>query len=325
MNTEKEYDVVALGELLIDFTNNGISSQGNTIMEVNPGGAPCNVLSMLNKLDRRTAFIGKVGDDMFGHMLADTVKEQGIDISGISFDTTVNTTLAFVHTKSNGDRSFSFYRNPGADMMLRVADVDTDIVKNTKIFHCGTLSMTDKEVRDATKYAVDTAVGAGALISFDPNYRPLLWDDPNQAKEAMWYGIGVCDILKISDDEIEFLTGKNDIDEGIAVIRKKSSARLICATMGANGSIAYYGDIRVSVPAFVAGKVIETTGAGDTFMGCLLDGVLDKGLNNLSSDVLTQILRFANEAASIVTTRRGALKVMPTRVEVENVIIREKI
>lgn len=171
----KKYDVTALGELLIDFTENGISGQGNPIYEANPGGAPCNVLAMLAKLERKTAFIGKVGQDIFGNRLKEIVAETGIDISNLVTDKDVRTTLAFVETFPDGDRDFSFYRNPGADMMLREDEVNEDILRDTKIFHFGTLSMTHEEVRRATKKAVETAKAAGAVLSFDPNLREPLW------------------------------------------------------------------------------------------------------------------------------------------------------
>ena len=170
----EKYDVVALGELLIDFTDNGFSAQGNTVFEANPGGAPCNVLAMLSKMGRKTAFIGKVGKDIFGSRLCEVLTEVGIDTSNLVFDEEVHTTLAFVKNFADGDRDFSFYRNPGADMMLTVSDLNADIIKNTKIFHFGTLSMTHEGVREATKAAVSLAKEHGALISFDPNLRPPL-------------------------------------------------------------------------------------------------------------------------------------------------------
>ena len=178
-------DVVALGELLIDFTENGVSSQGNQIFEANPGGAPCNVLAMLNKLGKKTAFIGKVGNDQFGTLLRKTLNEVGIDTSNLFTDDEVNTTLAFVHTLADGDREFSFYRNPGADMMLREDEIDEAFLSQAKIFHFGTLSMTQDEVRAATKKAVKSAKQSGALISFDPNLREPLWSSLELAKEQM--------------------------------------------------------------------------------------------------------------------------------------------
>lgn len=308
---DKKYDVVALGELLIDFTENGLSSQGNPLMEANPGGAPCNVLAMLKRFGHEVAFIGKVGNDSLGHMLADTAKEVGIDISGLYFDDEVHTTLAFVHTAKDGDRSFSFYRNPGADVMLKESEVPLDLIKSSRIFHFGTLSMTHEEVEKATKKAIDTAKEEGLLISFDPNLRPPLWDTLERAKEKMAYGMTKCDILKISDNEIQFFTGEEDIVKGVEKIRSEYNIPLVFATMGGDGSMAFYKDIQVFGKPYVTDKTIETTGAGDTFMGCVLHGVLENGMDNLTEDKLSEIIDVANRAASVITTRRGALRVMP--------------
>ena len=316
----KNYDVTALGELLVDFTMNGMSAQQNQLFEANPGGAPCNVLAMLQKLGRKTAFIGKVGNDSFGKMLKDTVNRLGINTENLLMDDKVPTTLAFVHTASDGDRSFSFYRNPGADMMLRAEEVSTGLIADSKIFHFGSLSMTDQIAEEATKTAVEAAKNAGALISFDPNLRPPLWDSLDRAKEKIQYGLEQCDILKISDDEIEFLTGTDDIDEGIEQIRKKYDIRLVCATMGKRGSKAYYQDIRTECATFLGVKTIETTGAGDTFMACVLDAVLRIGLDSLDDRSLFEMLEFANAASSIITTRKGALKVMPEKSEILKLI-----
>lgn len=316
----KKFDVVALGELLIDFTENGLSPQGNPLLEANPGGAPCNVLSMLQKLGKKTAFIGKVGNDNFGEMLTEVVKQQGIDVSNLSVDKEVNTTLAFVHTKEDGDRSFSFYRNPGADMMLRSEDIDDSMLADTNIFHFGTLSMTEEKVAETTKAAVAKAKEAGALISFDPNLRPPLWKSLDDAKVKMWYGISQCDILKISDDEIEFLTGTSDIDEGIAKICEFKKPVLVCATMGKAGSIAYCNGHRVFGAPFVREDTIETTGAGDTFMACVLNAVCEHGLEAMGETELKEMLKIANAASSIITTRKGALKVMPSKEEVMQVL-----
>ena len=171
----KTFDVVALGELLVDFTENGLSAQGNPLLEANPGGAPCNVLSMLQNLGKKTAFIGKVGADALGQMLIQAVRNQGINTDNLLVDDTVHTTLAFVHTDKDSDRSFSFYRNPGADMMLRWDEVHEDMLADTKIFHFGTLSMTDEHIEKVTKKAVEKAKSEDVLISFDPNLRPPLW------------------------------------------------------------------------------------------------------------------------------------------------------
>lgn len=310
------FDVVALGELLIDFTENAVSENGNPILEANPGGAPCNVLSMLQKLGNRTAFIGKVGEDNFGHMLRDVVSEQGIDVSGLVFDTEVPTTLAFVHTAPDGDRSFSFYRNPGADVMLTEKDVPREIIEDSQIFHFGTLSMTHTASGNATKKAIRIAREKGLIISFDPNLRPPLWKSLEDARQAMRFGFANCDILKISDDEILFYTGESDITKGVEKINEEFDIRLICATMGKHGSMAFYKGTSVMELPFLNDKTIETTGAGDTFMGIVLHNVLSRGLEKLTVEDLHYILKMANAGASIITERRGALRVMPTKTEI---------
>lgn len=318
---EKRFDVVALGELLIDFTQNGMSGQGNPLFEANPGGAPCNVLAMLKKLGKTCAFIGKVGSDMFGRSLRDTVASVGIDTGSLLFDQSIPTTLAFVQTFENGDRDFSFYRSPGADMMLTADEIPGDVVESAKIFHFGTLSMTHDAVREATKKAVRIARENGALISFDPNLRPPLWSSMEDAKAQMEWGLSQCDILKIADNEIEFLSGSSDFDEGAAFLKKAyPNIRLINITAGADGSYSFYADRRVFVPAFRLGGTIETTGAGDTFCASVLSYVIENGIDGLTSDHLTQMLRFANAAAYLVTTKKGALLSMPEREEVERIL-----
>lgn len=317
---KKKYDVVALGELLIDFTDNGVSAQGNTIFEANPGGAPCNVLAMLQKLGHSTAFIGKVGKDIFGAKLKGVLEEVGIDVSGLVTDEAARTTLAFVQTFADGDRDFSFYRNPGADMLLEEEEVDEALLKHCRIFHFGTLSMTHKGVRRATKKAIQTAKEHGALISFDPNLRPPLWESLEDAKKQAAYGLGKCDILKISDNEIQWFTGEQDYDKGIEKLQKQYKIPLIVLSMGKDGSRAYYKDMRVEKPAFIQEHTIETTGAGDTFGGCCLHYLLTHGLAHLKKENLEEMLTFANAAASIITTRKGALRVMPSSGEVEEFI-----
>lgn len=312
----KKYDVTALGELLIDFTENGKSSQGNPLFEANPGGAPCNVLAMLAKLGHKTAFIGKVGNDFFGEQLRTAIKEAGIDDTGLCTDEKIHTTLAMVHTYPDGDRDFSFYRNPGADMMLKKEEISSDLIANSRIFHFGTLSSTHEGVREATRYAIDLAKKAGCIISFDPNLRPPLWKSLDDAKREIEYGLTKCDVLKISDNEVEFLFGTTDYDKGAALIREKYNIPLVCITLGKEGSRVYYKDLRVEVAPFLQENTIETTGAGDTFCASMLNYVLDHGLTDLTEENLTEMLTFANGAASLITTKKGALRVMPSREEV---------
>ena len=307
MSIEKKIDVTALGELLIDFTQNGLSEQGNNLFEANPGGAPCNVLAMLNKAGKKTAFIGKVGNDMFGRLLKSKTEGEGIDMSGLEMDDEIHTTLAFVEKLPNGDRDFSFYRNPGADVML-----------TAKIFHLGTLSMTHDTVEKATLKALEIAKAAGCLISFDPNLRPPLWSSEEKAKEKIAFGLTQCDILKISDNEITFMTGEEDLDKGIHKIIDQYHIPLVFATFGPDGSKAYCGGKEVYEAGFLNPNTIETTGAGDTFCASALLHVLKYGIEGLDNEEhLHELLTFANAAASLVTTKKGALCVMPTVDQVE--------
>lgn len=319
--TNKKYDVVALGELLIDFTENGLSEQGNPLLEANPGGAPCNVLSMLQKLGDKTAFIGKVGNDGFGHLLTKAVQEQGINTTGLVHDNDVHTTLALVLKKENGDRDFAFYRNPGADMNLKEEEVDESLIASSSIFHFGTLSLTDESVKNATQKAVKVAKENGLTITFDPNLREPLWRSLEEAHEQVAWGLQQADVVKISDNEITWFTGMDNYDEGIAFLQKEyPNLKLICLSMGGDGSKAVYRDIHVAYPAFLQEATIETTGAGDTFCACMIHTVLENGIDHLDEEKLKEMLKFANAAASLVTTKKGALRVMPTKEEVETFI-----
>lgn len=318
---EKLYDVVGMGELLIDFTMNGQSEQGNNMFEACPGGAIPNVLSMLSKLGRKTAYIGKVGNDQFGRLLGDTLEEVGIDRTGLVVDEEVNTTLAFVHTFPDGDREFSFYRKPGADMMLATEEVNYDLIRQAKVFHLGTLSMTSEPVLSATKKALEVAKEAGCMITFDPNLRPPLWKSLDDAKAAMEYVFPYCDVLKISDNEIQFVSGKEDYDEGIQYLQEKYEIPLILLTMGKDGSRAYYKGMRVERKGFVV-KAIETTGAGDTFCGCSIHGILTHGFENLTEEVLGNIITYANAGAALITLKKGAIRSMPSPAQIDELMAR---
>ena len=316
----KQFDVTALGELLIDFTGSGLSSQGNYLLEANPGGAPCNVLAMLTKLGKKTAFIGKVGDDFLGRHLKDVVEAVGIDTRNLKLDDQVHTTLAFVHTYPDGDRDFSFYRNPGADMNLRAEEIDEELIAQSKIFHFGSLSLTHPGVREATKKALRIAREQGCLISYDPNLRPPLWDSLEEAKEQIAFGMTQCHILKISDNEIQWFTGEEDFDAGIRILQETYHIPLILLSMGREGSRAYYKGMKVEAAPFLQENTIETTGAGDTFCACVINYVLEHGLDELTAQDLQAMLRYANAAASLITTRKGALRVMPSREDVEQLL-----
>lgn len=317
----KKFDIVALGELLVDFTQNGMSEQTNPLYEANPGGAPCNVLSMATRLGSKTAFIGKVGKDNFGKMLKQTICDIKIDTSGLVIDDKIHTTLAFVSVDENGDRDFSFCRNPGADMMLSSDELNTDILENAKIFHFGTLSMTSEIVKNATKKAIEISKKNGSLLSFDPNLRKPLWDSLNDAKESIWYGISVCDILKISEDELLFITDEKDIEKAVKIIRDKyPKIKIIFVTLGKDGSMFFYKEHKDYCPTFTDVKTIDTTGAGDTFCGCMLHYLSQNDIDNLNIEDLHQMLRFANGASSLITTKKGSLKVMPSIDDINKLI-----
>lgn len=313
----KQYHVTALGELLIDFTENGLSNQGNYLMEANPGGAPCNVLAMLQKMGKKTAFIGKVGNDFLGKHLKRVVEEVGIDTRNLKLDEDVHTTLAFVHTYADGDRDFSFYRNPGADMNLRSDEIDAELIAQSEVFHFGSLSLTHPGVREATKKALQVAKDNGCLITYDPNLRPPLWKTLDEAKEQIGFGMQWCDVMKISDNEIQWFTGLEDFDEGIQVLQETYHIPLILLSMGKEGSRAYYRGMKVEAKPFLQKNTIETTGAGDTFCACVINYVLEHGLQNLTEENLREMLTFANAAAALITTRKGALRVMPEKADVE--------
>lgn len=317
--SEKQFDVTALGELLVDFTQGADSAQGNPTFEANPGGAPCNVLAMLQKLGNKTAFIGRVGNDMFGRMLKRRACEQGIDMTGLEMDNEIHTTLAFVEKLPDGDRDFSFYRKPGADIMISREDVlaHKDIIASSRLFHFGTLSMTDDICEGATLEALSVARENGLIVTFDPNYRAPLWSSVEKAREKIRFGMKNCDVMKISDNEIELMTGERDIDRGVQKILDEYHIPLVLATLGPDGAKAFYRGKTVYAAPFRNPKTIETTGAGDTFCACALHFVLEYGLDQLNEEKLVHLLTFANAAASLITTRKGALAVMPSREEVE--------
>lgn len=315
--------VTALGELLIDFTPAGISEQGNILFERNPGGAPANVLACISKLGGRTAFIGKVGDDMFGHYLSDTLRKYNIDTTGLKFCTESKTTLAFVQLDQSGDRSFSFYRNPGADTMLLPSDINYDLIRNSRVFHFGSLSLTDEPAKSATLAALKFAKENKCIISFDPNLRPPLWKSLSHAYEEITSVIGFSHILKISEEELEFITGKKDLEEGSAQLYNLYGIPVILVTKGAKGCFFRLKDKTGSRPAFSVCKTIDTTGAGDAFLGGFLFSLLSRNMGSLAElnlNLLEQFTEFANAVASISTERKGAIPAMPTLGQVKELL-----
>lgn len=305
------YDVVALGELLIDFAPIGTSELGNPCFEANPGGAPCNVLAMLAKLGHKTAFIGKVGADIHGKRLKYVIQDSGINTSGLVVDPNADTTLAFVQLDDKGERDFSFFRRPGADTMLTINELDVWSIQNTRIFHFGSLSLTNQPARGATQKAVKLAKEVGAIISFDPNLRPPLWPSMEDAKEQIMWGCALCDVLKLAKEELEFLTSR-DIANGVDILlRQFPNLKMVFVTDGKNGATAFSGEFKQTCPTYLEVKTVDTTGAGDTFMGCCLHCILENGLEDWTEEKLNKLLRFANAAASLVTTKKGAICAMP--------------
>lgn len=312
------YDIVALGESLIDFAPAGQNELGMPCFSQNPGGAPANVLAMASKLGGSTAFIGKVGADKFGRFLRRSMEDAGICCDGLQEDPAIPTTLAFVQLDEHGDRSFSFYRNPGADIMLRPEEVPDSLLCQCRIFHFGSVSLTDEPCRSTTLQSAHRAKDAGALISYDPNYRPFLWKDSEQAKKGILEALPLVDILKVSDEELVFLTGQADLWCGMTQLLRLGPAAVF-VTRGEKGvcftTPAGSGDI----PAFQV-PAIDTTGAGDAFWGALLSQIPGKGrsaLNELSLTDWEHICRLANAAGGLTTTAKGAIPAMPDLAKIQ--------
>lgn len=314
---QREYDVIALGELLVDFNALHSNDFDSVVYESNPGGAPCNVLAMLSNLQKRTAFIGKVGDDFLGHALQQRIVRMGISTEGLSKDKKRNTTLAFLNDSKTYPHQYLFYRNRTADMNLDEGDVDADMLSRTRIFHFGSLSFTHKRCRKATRKAIKAAKSKHRLISFDPSYRPVLWPGEEEARKWMLYGCSVCDILKVEASELAFITQQTTIQNGVDFLQKHYSISLILVTSGEAGSQAFMGNRKVYQEAFLTNRTIDTTGAGDTFLGCCLAYILEQGME-LSDHQLQEMLFRANAAASLETTRKGAIRAMPTQAELED-------
>ena len=319
------YDVTAVGELLIDFTPAGLSGQGQPLFEQNPGGAPANVLAALSRLGRRTAFIGKVGQDFFGDYLAGVLAQAQIACDGLLRDPSCRTTLAFVHLDPNGDRSFSFYRNPGADLMLRPEEIPEATVRDCRIFHFGSVSMTGDPARGATRHALELARRAGRLVSYDPNLRLPLWSSPEDARQVILAVLDRVDVLKISEEELTFLTGLTDLEQGARWFFDRAPLQLLLITRGAKGAYGATRRAQASHPAFDV-QTIDTTGAGDAFTGAVLHRLLKRGKDpgRLTAEELESDLAYANAAGSLATTRTGAIPALPTEREIQNCLTRTR-
>lgn len=312
------YDVAALGELLIDFTCLSTDADGYPTMAAHPGGAPANYLAALTKFGAKTAMIGKVGNDAFGRLLIKTLKGTGIDTRGMLVSDDVFTTLAFVTLDDSGDREFSFARKPGADTQLRFDEIDLSVIDASKVLHFGTLSMTNEPARDATYKAVEYAAGHGKLISFDPNLRKPLWDDLDEAKRQMLWGLRHADVVKISDEETEFLFGIAP-EEAAKHIIDSFGVRLVYVTCGAEGCFYRTKTASGFVKALSGIAVKDTTGAGDIFGGSAMYGLLRAGgvPEKLTAEELENIVSFACASAGLSTTKAGGISSVPELIEVE--------
>ena len=308
-----KYDVVALGELLIDFASRSVSSIGYPTMEALPGGAPANFLAALTKYGYRTAFLGKVGEDTFGKLLVGTVKEAGIETTGIVMDPKVFTTLAFVTFSSDGDRSFSFARKPGADTCLTWEEVDKKLIDEAKVFHFGTLSLTDEPVRTTTQKCVAYAKEQGKLITCDPNLRKPLWRSEEEAKEQILWSLNQADVVKISDEEVAFLWNCSP-EEGADKLLREFGVSLAMVTLGPKGCLMKTANAACSVASPKVSPV-DTTGAGDIFGGSAVSRLLELGkpIAELTEEDLRFIGGFASTAASLSTEHPGGIPSIPEK------------
>jgi fructokinase len=320
-------DITAIGEILIDFTPAGVNGQGIPLFSQNPGGGPGNMLAMYATLGGKAAFIGKTGNDRFGDFLQDALKRAGIDTCGVVRSGTVNTTLAFVHLDQSGDRSFSFYRNPGADIMLDAAEIDSGLIEAAGHFHLSGVSLTGNPSRSAVYHALDIAVTHGKTVSYDPNYRPQLWGNVSLAeiKRELIRPLAKVDILKVSDEEAALMTGESEIQNGAAALAKSGPA-IVLVTLGPHGAFFFCKDGTGLLPAYDV-PTVDTTGAGDAFLGAVLFKLRGKRRSDLRSvtrDELASIVRFANAAGSLATTKTGGIPSMPAPEAVAQLIAEGK-
>ena len=310
-------EVTALGEVLIDFTDAGTSEGGQKLFERNPGGAPANVLVALERLGHKTAFIGKVGDDMHGRFLKQVMDDNGVDTSNLVIDPNFFTTLAFVALSPTGERTFSFARKPGADTQLAPAELDRDLIAGSRVFHVGSLSLTDEPARSATMTALRVARDAGVVVSYDPNYRDTLWDGPEVAAGQMRTVIPYVDVMKLSDEECELVTGR--LEPAMAAEWLLEQGVKVCVvTLGADGAFVATHDGSAVVPGYAA-DVVDTTGAGDSFWGGFLAGLLESGLAPADVDIAAAqgFVRLGNAVASLTVRGRGGIPSIPERKDVE--------
>ena len=308
-------DITAVGEILIDLTQSGENELGIPVFAANPGGAPANLAVAAARLGASAAFIGKVGADSFGTLLRDTLLSNHVDVSGLVTDPKNRTTLAVVALDRQGERTFSFYRDPSADVNLRSEEISTEQLKNTRFLHFGSVSLTTEPARSATLHAVETAKGHGALISYDPNYRASLWSDEATAVERMKEPLALVDVLKVSDEELPLLTGTADLEEGSRLLGDMGIG-LVLVTLGANGAFYRFRGATGHIPG-VKVTVGDTNGAGDTFLGAALSQLVRfPDLESVSVEELERIIAIANKSAALTTSRHGAIPAMPSFAEV---------
>jgi len=308
--------VVSFGEMLIDFvpTESGVSLAEAPGFLKAPGGAPANVAIAVARLGGRAAFVGKLGDDEFGHMLAGILRANGVSDAGVAFDSGARTALAFVTLRADGEREFMFYRNPSADMLLTEAELNLDLIRRAKVFHYGSISLIAEPCRSAHLRAMEVAKEAGVLLSYDPNLRLPLWPSPETAREQILSIWDQADIIKVSDVELEFLTGIDSVEDEVAMKLWRPSLKLLLVTLGENGCKYFTKDFRGSVESFSV-KQVDTTGAGDAFIGAMLRKFIEDESALQDEKKLREVLRFANACGAITTTKKGAIPSLPNEAE----------
>ncbi|KAK4254845.1 hypothetical protein QN277_007928 [Acacia crassicarpa] len=313
--------ILSFGEMLIDFvpTVSGVSLAEAPGFLKAPGGAPANVAIAVSRLGGQAAFVGKLGDDEFGHMLAGILKENGVRSDGITFDQGARTALAFVTLRADGEREFMFYRNPSADMLLKAEELNLELIRSAKVFHYGSISLIVEPCRSAHLRAMEVAKEAGCLLSYDPNLRLPLWPSAEEARKQILSIWDKADVIKVSDVELEFLTGSDKIDDASAMSLWHPNLKLLLVTLGDHGSRYYTKNFHGSVDAFHV-NAVDTTGAGDAFVGALLCKVVDDQSILEDEARLREVLKYANACGAITTTKKGAIPALPTDADVLKLI-----
>lgn len=315
------FDVVSLGEVLIDFIPVGISQSGCKLLEASPGGSPCNMLAVLSKFGKSTTFIGKVGNDEFGHFLSTSLSDCNIDTSNLVFDSAANTTLAFIHLGPDGQSAFSFYRNPGADMLLNSNEIKEDVIANSKIFYFGSFSLSEEPVCQATLRAVEIAKKNNLLIAFSPNFRPYIWKNFNTAKNMIKLGLKNADIVKITSSELDFIYGKNDVIVNGKRLLNEYNIKFLFVTGGEKGAVAMKDNIIVKKSAFEV-QTVDNIGSGNAFLGAVVYKILNinKDIKDITEEECEDITIFANATAALSITKHGGFLGAPSIEEVQSLI-----